>query len=143
MICVSENKVETRKENKMRIFSFLTLLVILFCKQNAWSFSDDITHPELVRRAIPESTIEVYLKDILKIDQGLIKNIGGREIRRWIEYGSMQEDSPMCRASNHFHNPHLPWQDAGLSDTHWLATGWCFFSNYQHDARISALTWGR
>jgi hypothetical protein len=29
------------------------------------------------------------------------------------------EDTPNCRASNHFHNPLKAWADAGLTDTQW------------------------
>jgi hypothetical protein len=142
MNCVLKNRIETRKENTMRIRYFLVLLAILFIKADVWAFDDAVTHREIVRRVIPVSNIKTYLKEELGFSNDIGEELDGKPISEWLEYGSEMEDAEdICRASNHFHNPALPWYQAGLSDTWWVATGRCLLSNYQHNARISDLTW--
>ena len=40
----------------------------------------------------------------------------GWQLTEIILEGARMEDSPDCRASNHFHNPLKAWADAGLTD---------------------------
>lgn len=61
--------------------------------------------------------------------------IKGKKIIKWIMEGSTDEDSPMCRATNHFHNPLPmsfndpqlpPWSQSGMSDQPLWMNIWCF-----------------
>ncbi|MFZ2629948.1 MAG: hypothetical protein WAX48_00055, partial [Desulfosalsimonadaceae bacterium] len=130
----------------MRTRYILLIIVIMFVTKNLWAFNDEVTHPKLTRRAIdPESPsiIKTHLEEDLKISSGLEEEINGKTIQEWLEYGAEMEDAEdICRASNHFHNPNLPWGESGLTDTSWLANLYCIeFSDYRHDSVISALTW--
>jgi hypothetical protein len=47
-----------------------------------------------------------------------------RRVLDWLQTGSEDEDKPICRASNHFHNPTKPFPQAGVTDL--MAIGlWC------------------
>ena len=40
-------------------------------------------------------------------------------VARWIQEGLTDEDRPLCRATNHFHNPIYPgdWTQSKMSDS--------------------------
>ncbi|MFZ2631634.1 MAG: hypothetical protein WA081_10785 [Desulfosalsimonadaceae bacterium] len=129
----------------MRSICLSLIICLFFPPAGSWAFNDDTTHPELTMRAIlpSNSNIDNYLKENLKIDKGVKEYILEKTIQDWIKYGAKMEDAEdICRASNHFHNPNLPWGESGLTDTSWLANLYCIeFSDYRHDALISDITW--
>ena len=68
-----------------------------------------------------QSNLDSYLKDNLKgTDTSLTMLSEDKEdtIVGWLKGGSTAEDSPMCRASNHFHDPmnKKSWSTSGMSD---------------------------
>jgi hypothetical protein len=75
-------------------------------------------HDALSDRAVRESGLDAYLKDHLGFPAGIETRVNDsgyiRTVERWIRLGSQLEDSPAIRARHHFHNPALPWDQAGL-----------------------------
>lgn len=126
----------------MRFFYLSLVLCVLFSPATSWGFNDLFTHPRLTERAFPHSSLNTHLKNDFGLQLGVWERVGEKRLEEWLKYGAEMEDQPACRASNHFHNPSLLWTEAGLTDTHWIALARCTFDNYQHDARISNLTWG-
>jgi hypothetical protein len=118
-------------------------MIILLIPLTSLAFNDELTHIELTRRAIStfNSDINNYLGENLGIEKGTKKIIGDRTIKEWLEYGSEMEDDPPCRAANHFHNPSLLWENAGLSDHYFPVDIFCIFGDYKPLALPSNLTW--
>lgn len=66
-----------------------------------------------------------YLQDNLGFREGVAEKLPyeGKQktILEILQAGSKEEDSPLSRAKNHFHNPLKPIEDAGLDD--WPLSG--------------------
>ena len=98
---------------------------------NAYCFDDTITHPKLTERAVDRPVIKDYLINQLGFSEGFDKKISpyglneNKKIIEWLQKGSTDEDSPMCRASTHFHNPLLPWDQSYMTDAPWWINMWC------------------
>jgi hypothetical protein len=106
---------------KKRCLLIIGILSVIFgTKVFAW---DNVkTHPRLTERATEASKLDDYLKRVLDIpsikETVLQHNNESKKILAWLTYGSDQEDDPMCRAANHFHNPLMQnWVAAGGTDT--------------------------
>lgn len=127
---------------------FIILLITIFYV--AWNsvvaiaFNDDVTHPEISIKALEKSktTSNFYFEENLLMRDGIITDINGQLITEWLQYGAKMEDDPMCRASNHFHNPYLDWTASGLSDTLPMVNWWCWATSPYLPAEIkSNVTW--
>ncbi|MBI9090257.1 MAG: hypothetical protein JEZ12_13655 [Desulfobacterium sp.] len=130
-------------KNDMQLKNFLTLFILFFLTCNVWAWNDTLTHPEITEKAIDESGIDAYLKNNLNLEDGVNEQFNGLSVTRIMKRGSKLEDEPNCRAANHFHNPHLDWNKAGLTDTLWFVNLYCLlFSDYDPDSVVSNLTWG-
>ncbi len=122
--------------------SFYMLLTIFISV--AFAFNDEITHPVISEKALLDSnTLEIkYLSKHLMLKNEEDTLINGKKIIEWIHYGAKMEDDPPCRASNHFHNPYLDWNAAGLSDTLPLVNWWCWTTSpYPPEEIKSNVTW--
>lgn len=90
---------------------------LVFLPTLAESF-DLRAHDALSDRAVRESGLDTYLKDHLGFPGGiatLVNDSGNiQTVAQWIRLGSRLEDSPVVRVRHHFHNPTLPWDQAGL-----------------------------
>src|SRR5689334_906312 len=80
---------------------------------------DTTSHRSLGRTAASRSTLDSVLHDSLGFPDGqatALRN-GGLILRidDWVGHGAYQEDVPLKRVLNHFHNPLRPWSAAGLS----------------------------
>ncbi|WP_124329460.1 hypothetical protein [Desulfonema ishimotonii] len=94
-----------------------------------------MTHPLITELAVENSGLDSYLKDVLNFDSGIKTEIEGvdeesknakKSILKWMRYGAEMEDEPMCRSSNHFHNPLKDdWGESGLTDTIFFVNLWC------------------
>ena len=73
------------------------------------------THDQLARRAASVSALDTILEQDLLLPRGLEAILAGSPVLRLIGEGAALEDDPNLRSLNHFHNPLLPWRDAGLS----------------------------
>ena len=99
------------------------LFLIIFHGNFLFAHDDVVIHPKITENAIKTNIIvEDYLKNNLNFKEGfetILSSNGGKTIMTWLKNGSMAEDSPMCRASNHFHDPTKPWTSAAMSDSPW------------------------
>ena len=80
---------------------------------------DTASHAFLGRAAAHNSVIDDRLRQDLGFSQGLrtVLSTGGLALdaEGWVGRGAFQEDVPLKRVLNHFHDPLRPWRDAGLS----------------------------
>ncbi len=63
-----------------------------------------------------------YLNKNLGFTKGKEEEINGKKVYKWLRDGGYYEDKPAwtipyLRSVNHFHNPLLTWESAGLNDT--------------------------
>jgi hypothetical protein len=85
------------------------------------AFDDKDTHPRMTERATRSSTLDPWLKSELNIAAGtsaIVTGSSGKSLPafRWIRDAATSEDQPMCRASNHFHNPLQPFTSSRVAD---------------------------
>jgi hypothetical protein len=116
---------------KILIITILTLFTLI---SYSYAYDNKITHKDLTRQSVLYSNLGDYLKQHLGLTKGFNENIRGKQVIDWLMEGSYAEDKPPCRASNHFHNPLLPWGQSYMSDEPELVTLWCgewfpFYSN--------------
>lgn len=118
----------------MRIVCFIIALIVSINSINAfaWSDGEGSTHEKITQKAIKNSKLENYLNNNLNLNIG--KSITGeidegntaeKEIDQWLFFGSKEEDKPLCRASNHFHDPIKPWGYSGMTTLGSIVTWWC------------------
>jgi len=117
----------------------LAILISLIWNSQCFSLKED-TH-KAINEHVAQNTVNgfslnTYLRDNLGFERGtdaVLKGVdaGGRYIEQkvfwWLRYGGEQEDRPgsvtdyllgkPTRSVNHFHNPLLPWDQAGLDDS--------------------------
>jgi hypothetical protein len=129
----------------MRIFKFyLFFFILVIFNHRAFAWNDFTTHPHITLESTRNSSLNNFLSKQLGLSQGVVTKINGKPLSEWLRHGSKEEDSPACRASNHFHDPYQPWQYGGLTDTHWLVDLWCWglgLGQYPSDEIRSNLTW--
>lgn len=116
---------------KRTIVGLIILLVL--STSNLHAYDNKETHPLLTRKSIENSMIDNYLRSRLGFTSGIDTNIRNNEwtsaiednsiwksnpktVFDWLRYGSFKEDTPMCRAFNHFHNPLEEWERSYLTD---------------------------
>ena len=123
--------------------SILLDIVFLLClSYSTFAFDDVDTHPRITNKAIENTNLDKYLIQNLGLKDGLKTKLpsGGKDsIVDWLKKGSTDEDSPICRASNHFHNPLKSWEQAGVSDQPSLISDWCSLTGYS--TKYSNVTW--
>ncbi len=91
---------------------------------------DDHTHNAINVGAILASSLDARLRDDLSFQSGTSQLIMGKRVIDWIGDAGLQEDIPITRTRNHFHQPlRSPWRSAGLNDG--LLSG------------ISSILWGQ
>src|SRR5712692_3909289 len=81
------------------------------------SYEVDV-HQALSQTAVDRGEkLEVILRDELNLSAGRLTRFSSEFARTWVGLGSFQEDVPYLRVFNHFHNPLLPLDQAGLRTT--------------------------
>jgi len=94
--------------------SFCSLSILGFGAAGGY---ESLTHAEIAVRAAQPGVSR--LDDILKIElslaQGAKQVILELPIERHLGEGAADEDAPYRRSLNHFHDPLLPWEAAGLT----------------------------
>ncbi len=125
------------------------VFLFLFC-DIVLAYDDENTHPVLTTEAISRSSIDLYLYNNLKFASGSLSTVDRYPIIKILRNGSIEEDSPDCRAASHFLNPLKNWSIAGVSDTTETISGyipdaWCFatdlFSSRYSTHKYSDVTW--
>lgn len=125
----------------MRKAGLGSVFLIFLVSWNAAAFDDKKTHPELTSLAIQNSSINNYLVGVLAL-QGHTETIGdGKSLRVWLREGARLEDNPMCRATNHFHNPLREWTESGMRDQPWFVDARCTPTEYPPWSIWSAVPW--
>ncbi len=131
-------------KGRKKIIYALSFLSILLCLSDGIAHDDEITHPKITEEAIRTSDLGGYLTTNLGFLEGAKKILGfngeWRTIEEWLKKGSKLEDDPICRASNHFHNPLDPWNLSYMTDEPWYVNLWCDVTGYA--TRYSNVTWG-
>jgi hypothetical protein len=105
------------KQNMLRIL-FCSMVVIFIGVKHIYAYDDTITHPALTIKATYLSILDAYVKQNFgtQFPDGIRSFVNGKAIADVLAQGSKDEDHPMCQASNHFHNPLLPWNASQMSD---------------------------
>lgn len=121
------------------------VVVIISVPVASCGFDDLGTHPGITRRGVLASGLDSVLKNELGIRDGVDavltpKARGGETVREWLRTGSTLEDEPACRASNHFHNPLLPFPNSGVSDQPGFIRLRCSLSEFNQT--VSNVIWG-
>jgi hypothetical protein len=103
----------------MRTKSFLILLTLFFLPAISSNAYDTYNvHPTINENALLQSFTESYLKNQLGLSTGIeeffIRDSIKKTVKEWIKEGGRQEDVPVYRANNHFHDPLRSWNNAGL-----------------------------
>ena len=129
-------------------------MFVLIFSTSVLAWDNKITHPLLTQQGAEASKLKTYLVKTLKLsdnEKSVLKTelkVGGAKpqtILEWLQYGSDQEDDPLCRAANHFHNPLKDWYESGLTDLSLIIQkGWCpLTSPYSSDNIKSAISWAK
>ena len=133
-------KIKVKTKYHIVLHSFIFMLLCLL--DNAIGYDDVETHPRITKSAVENSNINNYLIQNLGFKDGIETKVPANTnntIRFWLEEGSKLEDSPLCRASNHFHNPLKSWDQSGVSDQPSLISGWCSLTGYS--TKYPNVTW--
>jgi hypothetical protein len=95
----------------------VSLFIFLFITSTGEAF-DNKAHEALSERATTISNLDNFLKTVLSFEfsDGINQSLEGKLITRHIQDGALLEDSIGLglRVKNHFHNPKLSWDQAGL-----------------------------
>lgn len=110
--------------------NLLVIILLFFCNYSipVYSFDDQKTHRELTDAATVNSNLINYLITNIGFGEGLDKTFKGIDrkgyertysVSKWLQDGSEDEDNPLCRATNHFHNPihDGDWTQSKMSDS--------------------------
>jgi len=99
------------------IFSIISIFVFFY--NFVFAYDEKIGHPRIIEKAAKRLDFERYLITNLGFIDGLktrFLKVSKNNILEWLQEGSRLEDSPWCRATNHFHNPLKPWDQSFLTD---------------------------
>ncbi len=125
--------------------TILILALLTIVRGSAEAYDDKYIHPEITNKTVKFSKLESYLLSKLGYPKGSETLLNGTSIIDLLKKGATDEDHPMCRASNHFHNPLLSWDQSQLNDssgfTGWAIHTWCVSHGWLDENRKSAITW--
>jgi hypothetical protein len=98
-------------------------MLLLAAGSDALAFGLE-THRAVNLRAAQVGMLDRRLKEDLGLPGGLAEIVNGQEAQLWIREGGAAEDEflgeligAFVRSRHHFHNPLLPWDQAGLNAT--------------------------
>ncbi len=123
-----------------KVSILITTLLFLLISFDSYSYDNEITHRDITTKAVENSNLNRYLIDSLNFISGIETKFNGMPILKWLREGAYLEDSPMCRASNHFHNPLKSWDQSYMSDEPWWIATYCGATGYA--TKYSSVTWG-
>jgi hypothetical protein len=111
-----------------RMLPIIIMIILSHCfvaygldKPTHYALNEDIA-----KRTIKGFSLDDYIRNQLGFPNGINEEIHGNRIFKWLGDGGQKEDEPdglirtvlnRGRSNNHFHNPLLTWDTAGLSDT--------------------------
>lgn len=128
---------------KVWCFAIAFLICSIF---DAYAFDDQITHQDITRQAIENSDLNTYIIGNLDSQGGIETKLIGKSILNLLREGSKLEDTPVCRASNHFHNPLLSWEQSFMTDDILTPKGTfvrekCNITGWPYGGRQSNISW--
>ncbi len=105
---------------KKSIYLAILFVLMFYFVDNTIAYDDKITHRDITGKATEDSELDQYLKNNLDFKDGIATRFSFnnelKTITKWLEKGAIYEDDPMCRASNHFHDPLKLWNQSFMSD---------------------------
>ena len=143
--------VETPRAYPRLICSLICTTTVLILSQcQSFGFDNTLTHRLITSAAIRSSALEKTLAEELGLPLGAqtwlrMSAFDTKAVGEWLREGSYQEDRPNCRADNHFHNPLLPFDRAGVTDysaRYPLFSGACNVVYPEYATIHSSATWG-
>ncbi len=120
----------------------IALIISLLSFGNSYAFDNEVTHADITQKAVLNSNLKEYLRKNLNFPVALETQVADKNslsIISWLQKGSTEEDSPACRASNHFHNPLEGWDQSYMSDEPFYIQSWCGQTEYS--SKYSNVTW--
>ena len=93
-----------------------TVFIAVYMSTLAHAFDNIKTHPEITDRSVGFSQLDTTLKKTLAITDGINATLNSVKVINWLVAGSTAEDTPLCRAKNHFHNPLKDFTQSGVTD---------------------------
>jgi hypothetical protein len=118
----------------------MLLISVLALTLNCYALEKP-THETMNENIANISGVNSFITDQLGFHQGLRKKFNDKWAIDWIKLGGITEDEPAyTRSRNHFHNPLLPWDQAGLNSL--LFTGQSSALWLQDQANRRWTDWG-
>ena len=99
-----------------KIMVLLKIVAFMALASYAHGYDNEITHKDITKRSVPFSKFDYYLKQNLGASNGFQEIVRGKQVIDWLKEVSYEKVFPNCRASNHFHNPLLPWNQSYMTD---------------------------
>ncbi|MBI4825847.1 MAG: hypothetical protein HY807_05435 [Nitrospirae bacterium] len=127
----------------IRIYAIICSLII-FHQGIVFGYDDQTTHPDITNKAVIDaSSLDTFMRTSLGFEKGVNSRFPSNSqdpttsALELLMTGSTDEDSPACRASNHFHDPLKTWNQSGMSDEpSWLDAKCLFWL-----PKFSNITW--
>lgn len=115
-----------------RIFFLYSVSVLVF-GLDCFAHDNEVIHRNVTSVAMSDSQLGLHswLNKNLNFSDGLVEIFSSagksQTAEDWLKEGSYLEDidTDRCRATNHFHNPLLPWKESRMTDQPWLLNFWC------------------
>lgn len=95
----------------------IVLLLILMSPVVGNTYDNTKVHRAINENALSQSNVDTYLKNKLGFSKGIKEIFNSKRAEEWISEGGYQEDEPVTRTLNHFHDPTKAWDSAGLNDS--------------------------
>lgn len=129
-----------------RIVVVLIFMVFIMSSTITNAYDNVDTHRRITKTAVSAaSQLDNYLMHNLGFAKGYEDKTNGKMIIEWLQEGSYGEDEPNCRASNHFHNPLLPWDQSYMSDDSSgesaIIRAYCSSMGWTYANRKSNISW--
>jgi YVTN family beta-propeller protein len=120
---------------------FMPIIFVCMFNGLCYGYDDQITHKKITEVSTMSSGSNAYLKQYILFSGGVNQIFLGKLVVDLLKDGSQLEDTPICRASNHFHNPlnFLPWTDSYMDDEPFYIHYACSGSGW--GIKRSAVTW--
>ncbi|MHB1351676.1 MAG: hypothetical protein ACYCYR_17650 [Desulfobulbaceae bacterium] len=151
LFIITKQKKADVMNNIFKCLCAIVFLSLILLPYVCLAYDDKVTHPHVTRSAINESRLNDFLQKYFNLEGyigafGIDSRLNEKSVLKLVQEGSGKEDSPACRAANHFHNPIAPgaWDEGKLTDPHLLISIVAcntFFPEFPFENVTSNLTW--
>ena len=109
---------------------WLLIISLMLSVDSSYAYDNKQTHRTLTEKAVGNvvTSATVLRQQLGFLDEYRTKLNNGnksQKIIEWLQDGSTEEDDPLCRATNHFHDPLKEWKDSQLTDPVWIVDRIC------------------